>query len=107
MFNTHHVIIGLLTLLLGLDIVLGAQEIDGPPPHGEVARYARYIVHTSNWTTIATTAAQDPIKSFPFANVLSLSDGALGDWSTGVPYMYLTPMELSAKDIAVDSRVTL
>ena len=38
--------------------------------------------------------------------MLSLSDGALGDWSTGVPYMYLTPMELSAIDIAVDSRVT-
>ena len=83
------------------------KEDDGPPPHGEVARYARYIVHTSNWTTIATTAAQDPIKGFPFANVLSLSDGGLGDWSTGVPYMYLTPMELSAIDIDVDSRVTV
>ena len=39
------------------------------------------------------------IPSFPFANVFSLSDGELGRWSSGVPYIYLTPMELSAQDL--------
>ena len=37
--------------------------------------------------------------SFPFANIFSLSDGELGEWSSGVPYIYLTPMELSAQDL--------
>ena len=76
-------------------------------------------MHRSNWTAMATVSARPPITrcvdivdivdiwisiylftpSFPFANIFSLSDGELGRWSSGVPYIYLTPMELSAQDL--------
>ena len=44
---------------------------------------------------------------FPFANVFSMSDGPQGEWSTGVPYMYLMPLELSAIDLEQDERASL
>ena len=70
-------------------------------------RYARYLVHEANWTVLATSAAREPIVDFPFANVFSMSDGKQGEWSTGVPYMYLMPLELSAIDLEQDERASL
>ncbi len=95
----------------------------GPPPHQEAARMARYIVHNSgefedifcgvrkhlyfylcwrcisDWTSMATISSRDPIRSFPFANVFSVSDGADLESSCGVPYLYLTQLEMSVKDL--------
>ena len=36
----------------------------------------------------------------PYANVFSISDGILGNFSDGVVYFYMTPMDVSAQDIA-------
>ena len=55
---------------------------------------------------MATLAAREPIVDFPFANVFSISDGPVGD-STGVPYIYLTPMELSAIDLSHNNKASL
>ncbi|XP_076032147.1 protein CREG1-like isoform X2 [Oratosquilla oratoria] len=77
-----------------------------PPPHDEVAKTARYIMHISDWAAMATTSVHKNIEGFPFANVFSVSDGPLGT-STGIPYMYLTPMELSVHDLKEDNRASL
>jgi len=78
-----------------------------PPPHTEPAKLARYIVHYSEWASMATISARDPTKGFPFSNVISISDGFLNGNSTGIPYMYVTDMEMSIHDLHVDNRVSL
>lgn len=77
-----------------------------PPPHEEVAKMARYIVHNADWAAIATQSTAQAVRGFPFANIVSISDGPINN-SSGVPYMYITPMELSTRDIEADSRCSL
>uniref|UniRef100_A0A8C4RKT5 Cellular repressor of E1A-stimulated genes 1 n=1 Tax=Erpetoichthys calabaricus TaxID=27687 RepID=A0A8C4RKT5_ERPCA len=76
------------------------------PPHDEVARVARFIVHNSDWASMATIASRDPIIGTPFANVFSVSDGPL-DNSTGELYMYLTALEISVQDLQVNPSASL
>ena len=82
------------------------QQGLNPPPHDEVAAFSRYLVHESTWTAMATLANRDPIKDYPFANIFSVSDGPV-DRSTGVPYMYLMPLELSAIDLENNDKASL
>jgi len=77
-----------------------------PPPHDQVARMARFIAHNSDWAALATIATRDPIVGFPFANVLSISDGPV-DNSTGVPYIYISPWEISARDLSHNNKASL
>lgn len=77
-----------------------------PPPKDQVAKVARYIVHTSDWASIATFSTQKVIEGFPFGNILSISDGPV-DKSSGTPYMYLTPLDFTALDIEKDNRASL
>ena len=81
-------------------------DISLPPPHDQVARMARYITHNSEWAALATIATRDPIIGFPFANVLSISDGPV-DNSTGVPYIYISPWEISARDLSHNNKASL
>ena len=96
--------------LLSACVVLAAGGVarsrPEPPPHTEVAKFARYVVHDSSWTAMATMAAREPIMDFPFANIFSMSDGPI-DSSTGVPYMYLMPLELSAIDLSHNEKASL
>ncbi|XP_050707953.1 protein CREG1-like [Eriocheir sinensis] len=77
-----------------------------PPPHEEVARVARYVVHISDWASISTISTAPPIKGYPFGNIISISDGPVTK-ATGTPYAYLTRMDLSGKDLLDDARATL
>ena len=77
-----------------------------PPPHDQVARMARFITHNSDWAAMATIASREPIVGFPFANVLSISDGPV-DNSTGVPFIYISPWEISARDLSHDNKASL
>merc|ERR1711860_220881 len=79
----------------------------GPPPYDQAARMARYVTHHSEWASMATISVREPIVGFPFANVFSVSDGTNVVDSTGIPYMYLTPMEMFVHDLKVDNRATL
>ena len=79
---------------------------DEPPPHDEVARMARYITHKSDWAAMATIAARDPIVGFPFANIFSVSDGPV-DNSSGVPYIYISPWEISAQDLTHNNKASM
>jgi len=78
----------------------------GPPPHDQTARMARYVCHQSNWGAMATISARTPTVGFPFANVFSLSDGPIGE-STGTPYIYATPMEISFHDLRPNPQASI
>ena len=93
-------------LLSTLALSLGYNHHRNPPPHDEVAAFARYLVHDSTWTAMATMANRDPIMDYPFANIFSVSDGPV-DGSTGVPYIYLMPLELSAIDLEKNDKASL
>nr|ACO14965.1 CREG1 precursor [Caligus clemensi] len=77
-----------------------------PPPHEKVAKMARYVVHLSDWIAISTISTRSPTKGRAFANVLSMSDGPNKN-SSGVPYFYLTPMEMSVRDLKVDNNASI
>lgn len=70
------------------------------PPHEEVARMARFVVNRCDWASMATISIHEPVKGQPFSNTFSISDGLLGN-GTGIPYMYLTHLEISVQDLQV------
>lgn len=90
-------------LLLGLSLaslsLCGASRFH-IPPHEQVARVARFVAHQVDWASMATIATHKPVVGQPFSNVFSVSDGPRGSGS-GVPYMYLTRMEISVQDLEV------
>ncbi|MBN3303488.1 CREG1 protein, partial [Amia calva] len=55
---------------------------------------------------MATISTHDPVKGQPFSNVFSISDGPPGN-GTGVPYMYLTNIEISVQDLQVSPIASL
>jgi len=69
-----------------------------PPPHEQTAKMSRYLCHYSNWLSMATISTRPGLQGTPFASVFSFSDGPLGN-STGVPYFYLTELDMSTKDL--------
>ncbi|XP_015109233.1 protein CREG1 [Diachasma alloeum] len=77
-----------------------------PPREPHPAVMARFIVNQANWSSVATISTRKDIPSFPFAGVISVSDGPIGNGS-GIPYMYLTPLDFTAQDLAKDHRATL
>lgn len=70
------------------------------PPRDDVARVARFVANQCGWASMATISSRDPVKGQPFSNTFSVSDGPLGS-GTGVPYMYLTRLEISVQDLQV------
>lgn len=83
------------------------KSVNDPPPYREHARMARYIVHRSDWTSMATICSREPLKSFPFSNVFSVSDGADVAKSTGIPYFYMSSLEISVHDLRIDPRASV
>jgi hypothetical protein len=49
---------------------------------------------------ISTISSRHPTEGKPFANVASIAEGTRRR-STGVPFMYVTDMDLSMQDIQV------
>ena len=98
-----------------------------PPPYQKTARMARYVLHNAGksdiisesfwtrdqlpltsvslkeWASVATISSRPEIESYPFSNVFSVSDGATTDTSSGVPYFYLSVLEMSVHDLQVRS----
>ena len=77
-----------------------------PPPFWKFPEMARYVVHVSDWAALSTISTHEGIENYPFNNVFSMSDGTLGN-STGVPYFYLTELELSVADLNQNPRASL
>uniref|UniRef100_A0A1A7Z1Q2 Cellular repressor of E1A-stimulated genes 1 n=2 Tax=Iconisemion striatum TaxID=60296 RepID=A0A1A7Z1Q2_9TELE len=76
------------------------------PPHDQVARVARFIAHRCDWASVATISTHKPVVGQPFSNVFSVSDGPHGT-STGIPYLYLTRMEVSVQDLQVNPQASM
>ncbi|XP_053273033.1 protein CREG1 [Pleuronectes platessa] len=76
------------------------------PPHEQLARVARFVSHECDWASMATISSHPPLEGRPFSNSLSVSDGPQGSGS-GVPYMYLTRMEVSVQDLQVNPAASL
>ncbi|XP_005398282.1 PREDICTED: protein CREG1 isoform X2 [Chinchilla lanigera] len=76
------------------------------PPREDAARVARFVTHVSDWGSLATISALEAVRGQPFADVLSLSDGPPGAGS-GVPYFYLSPLQLSARNLEANPHASL
>jgi len=89
-------------------VAVGDEEsaMEAPPPHEDAAAMARYVVHLSDWTAMATISSREPTRGMPFANVFSVADGTRYR-STGVPYLYLTDMEISVHDLRANNNASL
>ncbi|XP_077198368.1 protein CREG1 isoform X2 [Paroedura picta] len=92
-------------LLWGV-LLAGAAGALRVPPAEETARMARFVAHACDWGALATISTHDPVRGQPFANVFSISDGEVSN-SSGVPYLYLTTMEISVKDLQVNGNASL
>ena len=55
---------------------------------------------------MATFSSREPFTDYPTANVFSMSDGSLTN-SSGIPYFYLTEMELSVHDLNKNPRASI
>jgi len=89
---------------LPLDLEQTEKDVPGPPFFFRYAKMARYIMHVSDWTTMATYSVQMP--GYPKANVFSVSDGTM-EKSTGIPYFYLSDMEISVHDLAANNKASI
>ncbi|BES96035.1 Cellular repressor of E1A-stimulated genes 1 [Nesidiocoris tenuis] len=77
-----------------------------PPPIDEIARYARYIVHYTDWTTVGHISHQERTNWFPSARVFSMADGPMGQ-STGTPYVYASFHDPTPRDLKTDPRCSM
>ncbi|KAM0730115.1 Protein CREG1 [Formica fusca] len=82
------------------------RAIQDLPPKNQTALVARYVVNQADWAAVATISTRKDVETFPIANVISIGDGPIGNGS-GVPYMYLTPLDYTAQDLARDHRTTI
>lgn len=85
------------------------NEVDnnGPPPHTEYAKMARYLVHKAEWVSMGSLSTVDAIKGYPMVNIIATADSARGAKSTGTLYFYLTMLDYTAQDLSKDNRLTV
>jgi hypothetical protein len=67
---------------------------------------ARSLVHASLWGSISTISSNAATQGFPFSNIVSFADGAVGA-GTGIPYMFVSPLDESITDLLKDPRMSL
>ncbi|XP_074078012.1 protein CREG1 isoform X2 [Macrotis lagotis] len=96
----------LLLLLLAAPARPATPPAPRLPPREEPARVARFTVHAVTWGALGTISSVPAVRGRPFANVFSLSDGPEGA-SSGVPYFYLSPLQMSVGDLQVNPNATL
>jgi hypothetical protein len=75
------------------------------PAHDDHARLARWLVHSADWGVLSTLSTH--LQGVPYGNAVSLSDGPAGGGGTGRLLFYLTAMDATAQDAAVNSSATL
>lgn len=70
------------------------------PPREDGPRVARFVTHVSDWGSLATISTIKEVRGWPFADIISISDGPPGE-GTGEPYMYLSPLQQAVSDLQV------
>lgn len=85
------------------------NEVDdnGPPPHTEYAKMARYLVHKAEWVSMGSLSTVEAIKGYPMVNIIATADSARGAKSTGTLFFYLTMLDYTAQDLNKDNRLTV
>ena len=78
------------------------NEIDELMFFCETEHCQKKLFFFQDWASLATHCSRSPVEGYPFANVFSISDGPTLEQSSGTPYFYLTPLELSVQDLKVD-----
>jgi hypothetical protein len=76
-----------------------------PPLFTQKAKTARWMAHHLDFGVLSTTSSNADFKGVAFGNPQSFADGTM-DNSTGNLYWYMSPMDASAQDIAVNSKVS-
>ena len=82
--------------------VRGAPKTGPAPAIGDHAAYARWMVRSLTWGTMSTLSTQEKIAGYPFGNPVSFADGG-----TGNPYMCVSPLDSSVKDLAANPKFSL
>jgi len=77
-----------------------------PPEPWQAALMARYIIHKCDWVSFATISTLESVKGYPYVTLKSMSDGPVNN-GTGIPYLYMTEMDVSGKDITVNNNCTI
>ncbi|CAH0558671.1 unnamed protein product [Brassicogethes aeneus] len=77
-----------------------------PPQPDNAALMARYIIHNTGWVSLGTISTQKNIVGYPFITLKSFSDG-MAETGTGIPYLYMTDMDVSGKDVKINNKVTI
>jgi len=96
----------LFCVLVAVFCAEGSPLVQNPPNPFAVEKMARYIMHNVEWTSMSTISTHEPIVGYPFVNVFSVSDGPV-DNSTGIPYFFITEMEISMQDLKKDPRASI
>jgi len=100
---------GLFLILPSLVLSFRIQSNTGvpePPPHEEIAKMSRWLTHYNDYTALATISIRDGIKGYPYTATTSYADGLIGK-STGIPYFYMTPMDISSQDLAANPKASI
>lgn len=99
-------IVATLALLNGQSNLVNAESTAARPPFRNYAAMTRYLVHKSNWTSLATLSIADDIKGYPVASVVSVADSEWGNKSTGGIYFYMSNLSFSWKNIQANNKIT-
>lgn len=83
-----------------VSLAVGAGETNGPPPVEQVAKMARYIVHHSDWLSLAYISKHNRTLNYPMSRVYSVTDG-LTNSSTGIPYLMASPLDETIHDLLI------
>ena len=105
----------LLLLALVLPCVASQAAVLGRHPRpipSQPALSGRWLMHESSWGVLSSISTLQGIEGAPFGNPQSLvdgpyRDGLLGDNSTGIPYFFVSEMDVSQVDATANSLVSL
>lgn len=77
------------------------------PPFRDYAAMVRYLVHKSNWTSMASTSISADNIGYPVASVVSVADSKWGEKSTGNIYFFMSDLSFTWKNLHADNRATV
>lgn len=83
-------------------LLTGVVALHPRPQFDDVASFARWLVHESDYAIVATHH-----DGGVFSNVMSVADGEGPEHSTGVIYTYLPSLDATYKDLMKNSNVSL
>lgn len=106
MWNSSVAVTAIICAFLSMVYAKPVNEDPDRPPYIEYAQIARYLVHRSNWTSMGTISSISQINGYPMVNVKSIADSAANAKSTGHIYLILTDLDLTARDLNVNNKVT-